>query len=88
MAPKTTMTELRKMQAEDLKREVMSKSMTIAKIRMGVEMRQEKDTAQLRREKKDLARVLTVLKEKAPGLSTSQKTSTLPAPKKTSSSKK
>ena len=90
MATKTTTTELRKMQAPDLLREVSAKRMEIAKVRMGVEMRQEKDTAKLSRDKKDLARLLTIARENS--LKTSQKSATIPLSKsaksRTSSSPK
>lgn len=64
MTPSSAMNELRKMQPSDLEREVAAKRMQIAKMRIGVEIRQEKDTAKFRREKKELARMLTVLRQK------------------------
>ena len=89
MTKKSTMTELRKMQHLDLEREVTVKHALIAKIRLGVEMVHEKDTAKLRREKKELARLFTALREKtlprASSLNGSQKEATMPAPKKKSS---
>lgn len=65
MTSPSSMTELRKMHIDDLQREAYSKRMIIAKIGIGIAMRQEKDTALLRREKKELARLLTILREKS-----------------------
>ncbi len=81
MATKTTITELRKMQLPDLEREVTSKRMEIAKVRIGIEMRQEKDTAKLKRDRRDLARLLTVIHEKS--LNVSQKSATVPSTRST-----
>lgn len=64
MTPKTSAIELRKMQADDLTRDAAAKRLEIAKMRLGIEMRQEKDSAKYRKEKKELARMLTVLNEK------------------------
>lgn len=94
MAQKTTITELRKMQADDLQREIVGKRMTIAKIRMGIAARQEKDTSKVRHEKKELARMLTAMREKQGenALKGSRKTATVSAPQdsrlKTRDSKK
>lgn len=62
--PKTSAaTELRKMTPQDLSKEISDKRAGIAKMRISVAMRSQKDTAQYRREKKDLARMLTIMNE-------------------------
>lgn len=63
MSQHITTTELRKMTPQDLSKEIGEKRGSIAKMRIAVAMRTQKDTAQYRREKKDLARMLTVLQE-------------------------
>lgn len=82
MTKKTTMTELRKMPLPDLEREIMEKRMQLTKVHLGVEMRQEKDTAKVRFERRELARMLTALNEKrsSSALNTDAKTATVPAP--------
>lgn len=65
MATKTTMTELRKMTLKDLHREVTSLQAAIGKLRMGMVMKKEKNTAHYQREKKQLARLMTALTEKS-----------------------
>ena len=81
MAKKTSMIELRKMQAPDLEREIAAKRMHLTKVHLGVELRQEKDTAKVRFERRELARLLTALGEKRAGsaLNTSAKPATLSA---------
>ena len=86
MAKKTAMTELRKMQLPDLEREITAKRMHLTKVQLGVGMRQEKDTAKVRFERRELARLLTARQvlwqsqnEKG-ALKTSQKTATVSAP--------
>lgn len=92
MATHSTLTELRNMQAADLQKEAADKRMNIAKMRLGLELRSEKDAALYRREKKDLARILTVLQEKgqegaasgqkaAEGLKTASKSRKVRAPR-------
>lgn len=64
MATHSSITELRNMQNSDLEREAQNKREHVAKMRMAIELRAEKDTAVYRREKKELAQILTVLREK------------------------
>lgn len=84
MATHLSAKELRNMQMEELRKEVAAKRMLISKMHLEVQLRSEKDTARFRREKREFARLLTVLgeKEKAEGkdLKKSEKTSTVPAP--------
>lgn len=63
MAIKTTMKELRKMNLADLTREALLKQALVSKMRLGIKMKKEKDTAKYRREKRQLARMQTVLTE-------------------------
>lgn len=85
MATLASTTELRKMSVADLRKEVSEKRAEVAKLHIGVQMKTEKDTAKFAREKKHLARLLTILVEKESGeesaktLKSSQKTSTVPA---------
>lgn len=82
--PKTaSTTELRKMSAADLQKEISAQRGTVAKLRIGVETRSHKDTAQYRREKKALARLLTVLNQVEGGAAVSEGTA-LKAKRKTS----
>ncbi len=64
MATHTSITELRNMQPADLEREAQNKRQTIAKMRLMLQMRADKDSAVYRGEKRELAQILTVLREK------------------------
>lgn len=55
--------ELRNMQMEDLRKEALEKQLIVAKMRVQIQMGKEKDTAKYLREKKDLARLLTIINE-------------------------
>lgn len=75
-------TDMRKMKPAELRKEIDGRRSSVAKIRIGITMRSHKDTAQFRREKKDLARMLTVLGELENANSTlkaNDKNSTVPA---------
>ena len=52
------------MQVNDLRREVREQRTLVAKLRMTVRLGKEKDTARYRREKHQLARMLTVIVSK------------------------
>jgi len=56
-------TELRNLQIEDLKKEILEKKLLVAKLRVENDMHVLKDTAMFLREKKNLARLLSVLRE-------------------------
>lgn len=91
MAKNATTAELRKMSAADLRKEIADKRAVVAKMRMTVALGAEKDTAQFRREKKEIARMLTILSEvesAASPLKTTTKTSTVPAPARRASKAK
>ncbi|MBU0766552.1 50S ribosomal protein L29 [Patescibacteria group bacterium] len=60
-----SITELRKMQAKDLLRELQEQASLVAKMRLGIKMKKEKDTGKYRREKKQISRMNTALTEKA-----------------------
>lgn len=84
MATHLSATELRNMQMDDLRKEIAEKRLVIAKMRINVHMRSEKDTARFLREKKELARMLTIASEKTgaavvPALKKTSKKATVPA---------
>lgn len=82
MATKVSTQEMRKMQVADLQTEVTDLRKSIAKMRLGLAMRSEKDSAEFRRQKKAVARMLTVLKEKEGAeLKPKAKASNISAPK-------
>ena len=65
MATTHTAAEMRKMQPDELQKEIAAKRSTIAKKRIGIAVRSEKDSASFGRDKKELARLLTVQNEKS-----------------------
>ncbi|PIQ75914.1 50S ribosomal protein L29 [Candidatus Peregrinibacteria bacterium CG10_big_fil_rev_8_21_14_0_10_49_24] len=64
MAKLVSIIELRKMQPADLRKEIREQEVAVTKLRLGVELRKEKDSAKYKREKVQLARMKTVLTEK------------------------
>lgn len=64
MAKQTSIAELRTMQMKDLLGEIRTQERLVSKLRLGVKLRKEKDTAKYKSEKKQLARMRTVLAEK------------------------
>lgn len=80
---KTPAKELRNMSAADLASEAKALRLELAKQRMGIELKSEKDTARFARGKRQLARILTVLREKdaAPALKKKGSSATVSAPK-------
>ncbi len=84
MAKHTTKSaELRALSVEDLRKEVTEQRGAVAKMHMGISLRSHKDTASFKREKKQLARMLTALRqnESSKALKTEAKTATVSAPK-------
>lgn len=75
--------ELRNMSAQDLASEAKQLRHALAKQRMGIAHKSEKDTARYARGKRQLARMLTVLREKtaAPALKKKGSSATISAPK-------
>jgi ribosomal protein L29 len=63
MAKRITSTELRKMSAQDLRDDIRMTKVSIATLHIRVRLQKEKDTAKYKREKKNLARMQTVLSE-------------------------
>ena len=59
MAKNSTMNELKAMQRPDLLREIKAQELLVSKLRVGVELKKEKDTARLKRERRQLARMCT-----------------------------
>lgn len=89
MATPTTTAEFRKMQIADLRRDIAAKRNDIARRGLAVHMRSEKNTATYRFDKKELARMLTVLNEKQKNgegegktLKTAAKDSTVRSPRR------
>ena len=78
-----TTTELRNMQVADLERDIAAQQAMVRKLRLGIQMNKEKDSAKYRREKRSLARLQTVLteKKKQGSLLPKAKKSTVPARK-------
>lgn len=90
MASFSTITELRNMQASELEKDLQEKKLIVAKMRIDIDMRSQKDTAQYKKEKKQVARIQTVLTEKKAdgmGLKTEEKTATVRAPRARKSAK-
>lgn len=78
----STTGELRALSAADLRKEIQELAGDVAKKRLAIQAQSEKDTASFTRQKKQLARMLTVLRqiESAKVLNTKAKTSKIPAP--------
>lgn len=64
MSNTTTTTELKNMNVADLRKEVRAQENAVVKLRLGVQMGSEKDSAKYVRAKKQLARMKTVLSSK------------------------
>lgn len=56
--------DLRKMSDSDLQRELTTRRLTLAGLAIGVRMNKEKDTALCRKERRSIARILTILRER------------------------
>ncbi len=78
----STAKELRAMTPSDLQKEVTEQRNAVAKMRIGVALKSQKDTAEFNRAKRQLARQLTIQKQgsTATELKTKAKTPTVPAP--------
>jgi hypothetical protein len=64
MSENLTPAELRNMQVADLRREIAAQDGVVRKMRLGILMKKEKDTAKYRREKRLGARMKGILSEK------------------------
>lgn len=80
MATIPSLKELRAMQSKDLQSELAEQSLGLAKMKLEVGNMSEKDTAKLRRLRKGIAQMHTVLNE-------SKKASTVAAPAKSPKNK-
>ena len=58
---KTAFGELSNLSLEDLKNDLQSQRTMVRKLRIGIDLKKEKDSAKYRREKKTLSRMLTLL---------------------------
>lgn len=77
--------ELRTMKIGDLREEIAEKKMELSKLRLSASVGKEKDTSVLKKGRKELARMSTILTEKMKGeLPKSEETPTVSAPKKSS----
>jgi ribosomal protein L29 len=83
MTSSTSINDLRKLSVADLQQEIRTQRSLVAKMRMGVTMRTEKDTAKYKRERVHLARLLTVLSSKQGPLPERTSDATIPAPSAT-----
>jgi ribosomal protein L29 len=82
MSTNHSIKDIRAMQQNDLVNEIEQKRTSLAKMRLGLEMRSFKDSAQFRRGRKELARMLTVLGTKEVSAPVSEKTALKAKPKK------
>ncbi len=78
-----TYTELMAMQMGDLRKEILAQQTTVRKMRIGITMNKEKDSARYRREKRMLARMQTALTMKTKAESAASKETLKTAPKAT-----
>ena len=90
MSVTTSITELRALQVADLLREIANQETLVVKLRMGVKMGMEKNSAKYVHERKQLARMKTVINEKSQKVQKVQTSapSVTSAPSKKSSRKK
>lgn len=86
MSHTVSATELRNMQLQDLEHETSAKRMEVRKMKIGISLSKEKNTAKYRREKRLLARMCAILAEKKKqSLPQAPAAPTVSAPKKSSS---
>ena len=64
MTTKLSMDELRRLPLEECQKAIKEASVRLAKLRIHVALQREKDTAKLRRERRQLARFKTALRER------------------------
>lgn len=65
MSTHVTMNELMALPLPDLKREIKAQAFLVAKLRADIALKKEKDTARLKRERRQLARMQTEQTRKA-----------------------
>ncbi|MBM3231034.1 50S ribosomal protein L29 [Candidatus Peregrinibacteria bacterium] len=61
MSTLVTTKELRAMQSDDLRKEIEAQQIIVVQLRMGLQMGKDKDSARYLREKRQLARMKTIL---------------------------
>ena len=82
MAAMTTIKELRKMQPEDLLKEITAQQTLVVKLRLGVKLGNEKNSAKYIAERKQLARMKTVYNEREEAVAEKKPVEEKEAPKK------
>lgn len=86
MSPSSAINELMKQPLEDLRREVRAKRALVAKMKLNIDLKKEKNSAAYRREKKEINRMLTVMnrleKEGKPALQQKPVSRKISAPSK------
>jgi ribosomal protein L29 len=76
----STISDLLSMSVEDLESDLRAQRLAVAKLRIDVELRKEKDTARYRRERRRLALLETALSRKrSESLQSAKNSSTVPA---------
>ncbi len=89
MSPVLSVKDLRQMSSQDLLRDINDAKSSIAKVRLGITLGKEKNHAVLRRMRRDIARMETVLAQtRANGLKNEKSPATIAAPKKETTQKK
>lgn len=88
MSVQLSTAEIRKMPAKELLREAEERKLTIAKLDITIKMGKEKDTSKLRKERRTLARILTVLGQGVPALKETASSATVSAPSRTTTAKR
>jgi ribosomal protein L29 len=73
------MDAFQKMSSDELRREVSDRRVHLQKMRLGIGLGKEKDTAKYQREKRELARMLTALHSHKDTLKKTKKASTVSA---------
>lgn len=81
MATNRAITGIRTLPAADLQREIRLRKMALAKHALGVHMGSEKDTSKLKKERREIARMMTVAHElQHAGLKNAAESPTVSAP--------
>ena len=63
MSTRLSTTELKRLTADELRREIAAKRLEVAKMRLGLELQKDKNHALYRRTRREIPRMLTVLAE-------------------------
>lgn len=73
MQAKRTIKELKTMPLKDLQRELKEQAVKIKKMKIGIDLKKEKNTGAYKMERKKLARIKTVIAEREKNPSSEQK---------------